>query len=65
MTIDAAFNFLKIVFDKKARCWKKIPQVNSARKENIRIELTVTLINFNTKTMRPNCQSSIREVDEL
>lgn len=63
MTIDAAFKFLKNVFDKKAKCWKIIPQANSARKETIKIELTATLINFNSNTMRPNWQSSIREVD--
>lgn len=54
MTIDAAFKFLKNVFDKKAKCLKIIPQANSARKETIKIELTATLINFNSNTMRPN-----------
>lgn len=43
-----------IVATGKARNRMRVPD---AREETIRIELTVTLINFNLKMIEPSCQS--------
>lgn len=35
--MDIAFNFLKIVVDRKARTWKRVPLVRSVVEETLRI----------------------------
>lgn len=55
MAIDNTFELLKMVDDRDVRNWKGVPQ---ARKGTVRIELTVTSREFNSKMVRPNRQSS-------
>lgn len=52
MAIVAAFKLLKIIVVRRARDRKRVPQITGAREEPIRIEVTVTFINFNIQLMK-------------
>lgn len=56
MTIDIASKSLKVVADRKARSYTRVPQGRSPGEET---ELTVKITNFNNDIIRPNCQPSI------
>lgn len=55
MTLD--LNFFMIVDGMKRRSWNSIAHARSTREETTNIELTVKSRNFNSKMVRPRCQS--------
>lgn len=57
MSIDVAFLFLTIVVTREARKREGVPQIGSARKETVRVEVVVAFMYFNSKTVGPNCRS--------
>lgn len=58
MMIDKAFKFLKIISDRKSRSQKSSTSKNCVREETISVKLRFIYNNYNSKVIRPSCQSS-------
>lgn len=59
MVIDVVFKFCNILDGREARKHKRVSQAKSARKETIRIELTIAFSYLNIKAMSYIYQFSI------